>query len=237
SGGGKSVISAAYYSFSHITGKQNASGSTTLNYTAPLFAQKGNTMFDILNDTDATTNLYALAADYREVDVNAMIDIPAFNHLFSITADYVSNLGYDQKRVLAQAGFSSLSQVTDPNQKLTFDRMTNGYQIEFGFGSIRTGKQGSWCTAINYKYLERDAVVDAFTDSDFHLGGTGAKGYTVKADWWFRDHSWFSLRYISSDEIKHYGPQYLDAQNNPTIPSDTPRFGVDVFMFDVNGQF
>ena len=235
--GGKVVVSGAYYSFSHITGKRNAAGSTLLNYTAPQFFQKGNTTFDILNDTDANTNLFALAADYREVDVNAMVDIPAFNHLFSITADYVSNLGYNQQRVLAQAGFDSLDQVTDPNQKLAFDKMTNGYQVEMAFGSPRTGKRGNWRAALNYKYLERDAVVDAFTDSDFHLGGTGAKGYTIKADWWFLDRSWFTLRYISSDEIKHYGPQYLDAQKNPTIPSDTPRFGVDVFMFDINGQF
>jgi len=235
--GAKASISAAYYSFSHITGKLNAPGSTLLNYTAPQFFQKGNTTFDILNDTDTTTNLFALAPEYREADVNAMIDIPVFSHLFSIMADYVSNLGYDQKRVLTQAGFTSLDQVTDPNQRLAFDKMTNGYQVEFAFGSARTGKRGNWRAALNYKYLERDAVVDAFTDSDFHLGGTGAKGYTLKADWWFLDRSWFSVRYISSDEIKHYGPAYLDSKQNLTIPSDTPRFGVDVFMFDVNAQF
>ncbi|HEX2584901.1 MAG TPA: putative porin, partial [Steroidobacteraceae bacterium] len=235
--GGKAVVSAAYYTFSHITGKLNAPSSTLLNYTAPQFFQKGNTTFDILNDTDATTNLFALAPEYREVDVNAMVDIPVFNHLFSVTADYVSNLGYDQKRVLAQAGFSSLTQITDPNQRLAFDKMTNGYQVEFAFGSARTGKRGNWRAALNYKYLERDAVVDAFTDSDFHLGGTGAKGYTLKGDWWFLDRSWFSVRYISSDEIKHYGPAYLDSKQNLTIPSDTPRFGVDVFMFDVNAAF
>jgi hypothetical protein len=235
--GGKNLVSAAYYSFSHTTGKRNAAASTLLNYTAPQYFQKGNTTFDILNDTDANTNLYALAADYREVDVNATVDIPAFNHLFTVTADYVSNLGYDQKRVLGQAGFSSLDQVTDPNQKLAFDRMTNGYQVELAFGTPKTGKKGNWRAALNYKYLERDAVVDAFTDSDFHLGGTGAKGYSLKGDWWFRDRTWFSLRYISSDEIKHYGPLYKDAQNNLTLPSDTPRFGVDVFLFDVNGSF
>ncbi|HVY23376.1 MAG TPA: putative porin [Steroidobacteraceae bacterium] len=235
--GGKMVIAGSYYSFSNITGKLNAPNSTLLNYTAPQYMQKGNTTFDILNDTDNSTNLFALAPEYREVNITALVDIPAFSHLLSVTADYVTNVGYDRNKVLAQSGFASVDQVTDPVGKLAFDKMVNGYQVGFAFGTVQSGKRGTWRTAINYKYLERDAVVDALTDSDFHLGGTAAKGYILQGDWWFRDRNWLTVKYISSDEIKHTGPVYLDAQGNATVPNDTPRFGVDTFMFDVNGQF
>ena len=32
-----------------------------------------------------------------------------------------------------------------------------------------------------YKYLEADAVIDAFTDPDFHFGGTNARGWDSEA--------------------------------------------------------
>lgn len=235
---GKFTFAAAYYSYSHIAGIQNQPGLTLLNYTAPQFMQKGNTVFDILNDTDPTTNLYALAADFHELDITASVNIPAQNHLVTVTADYVDNLGYKQSAVLQRAGYSSLSDVpNDQGQQLAFDKMTTGYLARVAFGSITTGTRGTWRTSIEYRYLQRDAVLDAFTDSEFHLGGTNAKGYMLKTDWWFLNHSWLSLRYINSDEIKHTGQPYQNSLNQTVVPSDSPRFGVDQFMFDVNGQF
>jgi Putative porin len=235
--GGKATLAAGYYSYSHITGQRNDHANPTLlNFTAPVYLQKGNTVFDI--SADPASQLYALAADYKEMDIIAIVNVPAFNHLLTVTADYVTNLGYDQSKVLAQSGFTSIDQVTDPVQKLAFDKMTTGYQVEFGFGSKEVGKRGTWHAALGYKYLERDAVVDAFTDSDFHFGGTGAKGYILRADWWFRDRTWLDLRYFSADEIAHTGPAYFDSQQNSyIIPTDTPRFGVDILMLDINAQF
>ena len=60
----------AYYDFLHVTGQKNPPDSELLNYTAPTFVQKGNTMFDISNiaDLDPTVNLFALAAHFRLVD-------------------------------------------------------------------------------------------------------------------------------------------------------------------------
>ena len=56
-------VAGAYYDFSNISGTRNAFNSNLLDYTAPLFAQKGNTLFDIRNalDPDAP-NLLALQA-------------------------------------------------------------------------------------------------------------------------------------------------------------------------------
>ena len=115
--------------------------------------------------------------------------------------------------------------------------MANGYQMEVAVGTNTTGKRSNWRASLAYKYLERDAVYDAFTDSDFHLGGTGAKGYILRGNWWFRDRNWLTLTYISSDEITHTGAAILQSDGSWVIPTDTPRFGVDTFMFDVNAQF
>lgn len=234
---GRAVLAGSYYYYDQITGRQNEPGLTLLNYTAPTYMQKGNTVFDILNDTDATTNLYGLSTHYRLLNATLLVELPAFDHLFSLTADYVRNIGYDKSEVLSH--FVPTAGVPDDITKAMLgDEQTTGYQIELGFGSQVTGKRGSWRGSMAYKYLERDAVLDAFTDSDFHLGGTNAKGYILRGEWWLLDRTWVTLRYFSTDEIKHYGTTYFDpAIQSYVRPTDSPRLGVDTFMFDINAQF
>ncbi len=206
SGGGRARVAAAYYYFDNFTGVRNAPDSTLTDYTAPKWIQKGNTLFDIRNDTDPTTNLYALAADYHLLDVVAAAELPVFGYKLLVTGDYVRNLGFDQAKVFALTGS-------------VVDKRVNGYQVEVGFGSSQTGRRSDWRAYWTYRYLERDAVFDGFTDSDFHLGGTDAKGYILRGDWWFRDRTWVSLRYMTSNEI------------------DGPPLGIDTIMLDINGQF
>jgi hypothetical protein len=231
--GGRAMIAGAYYYFDHISGHQNAANDTALNYTAPQSLQKGNTLFDILNDSDPATNLYALAADYKELNVTALVELPISNYLLSLTADYVKNLGYDQQRVLAHSGYTSLQQAPE-EQRLLFDPQTSGVQVAVAFGTVQLDRRGAWRAEVSYKYLERDAVVDAFTDSDFHLGGTGAKGYALKADWWFVDRSWLTLRYLSSNEIRK---EKLSTTEPGKVYSDALPFGVDTAMLDINARF
>ena len=40
-------------------------------------------------------------------------------------------------------------------------------------------KFGDWQAAVGYRYVESDAVVDGFTDSDFGGGGTNVQGFTI----------------------------------------------------------
>jgi hypothetical protein len=70
-----------------------------------------------------------------------------------------------------------------------------------------------------YRYVERDAVLDAFTDSDFHLGGTDAKGYYIGADYAFTPRVFARLRYLSANEI------------------DGAPLGIDVVQLDLNAAF
>ncbi|MGC3981039.1 MAG: putative porin [Steroidobacteraceae bacterium] len=232
-GGGRAVLAGAYYYYDRISGQLNEPGSTLLNFTAPQSLQKGNTLFDILNDSDTTSNLYALAGDYHLLNGTAILELPVANHLVTLTADYVSNIGYDKQRVLQRRGFSSLDAVA-PDERFLFDEQTTGLQFLVSFGTQKTGRRGDWRAEVGYKYLERDAVVDAFTDSDFHLGGTAAKGYSVKTDWWFRDRNWVTVRYLSSNEISSTVPSIEEPGK---VVTDTAPFGVDTWMFDLNAQF
>ena len=74
------------------------------------------------------------------------------------------------------------------------------------------------CT-IGYRYLQRDAVIDAYTDSDFHFGGADAAGYYVTADYGLAQRVWMRLRYLSSNAI------------------DGPTLGIDTLQIDLNTRF
>src|SRR5262249_28444223 len=73
-GGSSLTVGVAYYDFANVNGTRNLPGSTALDYTAPEFVQKGNTMFDIRNDLQPDTGLFALAAAYRLVDASFVFD-------------------------------------------------------------------------------------------------------------------------------------------------------------------
>lgn len=200
-------LGAAYYDYLRIVGRRNAPESTLLNYTAPALFQKGNSVFDISNTTDRTVNLYALAADFKIVDVTAMADWRVFSgYSINLVGEALQNIGYKTADVSARIGDYTA-------------RHNRGYRADLGFGTFVPGPWGGWRAAIGYRYLERDAVVDAFNDQDFHLGGTDAKGYTITLDYTVNPRVWFRARYLSANAI------------------DGPPLGIDVWQLDLNTQF
>jgi len=198
---------AAYYDYVNTAGIRNQPNLTFYNYTAPALLQKGNTMFDIANSTNPNVNLFALAADYRIVDLIAIADWHAFSgYAFTVTAEAVKNIGFNSSQIQSRTG----TYVAPRNE---------GYEADIGFGSYKFGPRNSWRATVGYRYLQRDAVLDAFNDEDFHLGGTDAKGYIVNFDYAISPRVWARMRYMSANAI------------------DGPPLGIDVLMLDLNTQF
>ena len=92
-------LGVAFYDFVHTRGIANNPAFPDQNdWTAPAFEQKGNTLFDIQPST--TTPIYALAANYRELNITGQLDIAFWKPVHVIlTGDYVNNLGFDQQSV------------------------------------------------------------------------------------------------------------------------------------------
>jgi hypothetical protein len=208
----------AYHSYDNIVGRRNAPGQTELDYTAPAFLQKGNTLFEISNNLNANDPhiLFGHAVDYQLVD--ALIEYDLANlapiHVL-LTLNYVKNLGFDEKDVASRVG-------------IEIDEKTDGYLARVAVGWPVISKARDWQVSFTYRYLERDAVLAAFTDSDFHLGGTDAEGYVLRFDYGIADNTWMSLRWLSANEID--GNSYPEA-------SGTGKFGVDTLQLDVNAKF
>jgi hypothetical protein len=133
--------------------------------------------------------IYALASDYTLVNLTGTLDLNLDNpvHLM-LTADYVRNIGFDSARVQSLTGQDAKAE-------------TLGYMARAAVGMPTMLLRGDWQMSLAYRYLEKDAVVDAFTDSDFGLGGTNNQGYVLGADYATGKNTWWTARYYSSSQV------------------------------------
>jgi hypothetical protein len=201
-------VAGAFYDYFNVTGRLNPADQPGLyNYTAPAFLRWGNTLFNIGNNPNNTTQLYALAAKYRLANLNATYTFAVGRHTLGVTADAVKNVGFNAAAVEANTGYYVASR-------------TMGYQTEFSFGDPVVETAGAWRALVGYRYLQRDAVIDAYTDSDFHyFGGTNARGYYLIGDYGLVNRLRLRVRYLSANAI------------------DGPTFDVDTFQIDLNTRF
>ena len=212
----KLQFATAYYKYIHITGKKNALGSTLRNSTQPGFLQKGNLLYNIANDPNldggANDALFALAADYHLLDMNLSLDLATFAPYHVIfKGDVVKNLGFDRDEVARRTG--GVTYLYSNSER------TLGWLFEMVAGWPQVVKFRDWQVSASYRYLQRDAVLDAFTDSDFHLGGTDAKGWVIGGKYGLARNTWLQLRYLSSEAI------------------DGPPLGIDTLQVDLNAKF
>lgn len=199
-------LAVAFYDYKYVEGRRNAPYSNLLDYTAPQFFRTGNSVFDIRNNNDITTNLFALASKFHLANVAATYEMLLGPYSLQVTGDAVKNVGFNQTEILSRTGSAIAPRV-------------KGYQGEISFGHPTVLTAGAWRALIGYRYLQRDAVIDAYTDSDFHFGGTDAKGYYVLADYGLANRLWMRLRYQSATQID--GPTYI----------------VDTAQIDLNTRF
>lgn len=210
----------AYYDYRNISGKRNSLDSTLLDYTAPGFVQKGNSMFEISNDTGKFGRRFGLAPDFGLLDVTFDYDFAKFapTHVM-LSGDYVRNVGYDASKIRNRLQGGSMFVDSTLGTADPSNVQNEGYQLKLSLGWPDTQVPHSWQAFIAYRYLERDAVLDAFTDSDFHLGGTNAKGWTLGGSYGLMQNTSLTARYMSSDEI------------------DGPPLGIDILQLDLNAKF
>jgi hypothetical protein len=221
----KYKIAAAYYDFEKMRGEPFVNAETSnpgVDWSVPKSRQKGNSVFVLhpLPPIDPDQPIkYALASNFMEVNYTAMIDIDRFFPLHVIIwGDYVINTGYDNAKHL------ELRQIAEPTLT-SVEEQNEGYQLGIKVGYPKARDFGEWNVFFTSKRVEADAVLDAFTDSDFHGGGTDAKGYTVGFEMGLYKNVWLKTRYISTDEIYDKpSPEYT-------------RLAIDTLQIDINAEF
>ncbi len=77
------------------------------------------------------------------------------------------------------------------------DSLDTGWLIGMHLGKAK--KPGSWAFRYNYRNVERDAVLGAFSDSDFRGGGTDAKGHELGGAYQLSDNAAFGVSYFINE--------------------------------------
>jgi hypothetical protein len=186
-GGVSSRVGLGYYHYAKLLGRTSPPGSTINEFTAPPFVQKGNTYYNISSDPNRP--LLGLAAEYRLINLTGQVDLPAFGgKRVVLTGDFVRNLGFDRAEVSARVGADVEPEV-------------NGWLLRVMFGDLEVRQRHQWQVFMTYKRVERDAVLDAFTDSDLRLGGNDAKGYVLGGTYGLARNTAASLRVFSGDSV------------------------------------
>lgn len=212
-------LGVALYEYDNIEATTNGTDlSLPYNATIPAFRQKGNSVFDINKSVPGSTESFGLLSKFRNLNITGQVDIAAFDPVHvTLTGDYVRNIGYDKKEIQRRIGASSI------NDFGFDDKQVDAYHVMLAVGMPTTKKLHDWQTFLAYKRLEADSVVDAYTDSDFLLGGTNAKGWVLGGSYGIGKNTWLTARWFSADEIK-------------------PRAGleplsVDVLMLEMTSSF
>jgi len=227
------LMALSYYDFDNIRGQRSSEcvlyfGDDTCDTdgSAPAFMQKGNTVFllrDIaLNPADpantAMPQLVGLASKFELFDLNLRWDTPLFGgYKLRLAGNYIYNHGYSEEELFRNADGQVINNF-DENGEIKSGR--DAWMVHSAFGSsLDLDTAGNWKVFAGYKHIKPDALPDAFNDSDFHLGGTNAKGYYLGGAYAFTDSLYAQGRWLSTEEV--YGPP----------------LAIDVLQVELNARF
>lgn len=221
-------LAAAYYHFENVEGRTSApyvplsgedAGDT--DATRPGFAQSGNTYMPLRNILPDASNgfgtanqfqYFGLASPFRVAALTARADYGGFDpvHL-SLVGEVVKNLAFDGNDVETRA--------VNNRDNGSFAGGDMGYDVTFNFGSAALEKRWDWSLGIGYRYLESDAVMDGFTNSDLGNGGTNLQGFTLSGSLALSKNVFVQARWFSAESVA--GPQ----------------FKADSVFFDITAKF
>jgi hypothetical protein len=197
--------------------------------TRPSFAQKGNTYMALRNIIADAANsfgainqfqFFGLASQFRPLVFSGQIDFTHFNPVHVVLdGDYVWNTAFNRADIAAKVRANPIpAGPTDPNTN-AYVGGNLGWLARLTVGDRELKQLGDWNVHVGYKWLDSDAVIDAFADSDFGLGGTNLKGYFFGANLAVAANVWLSARWMSANQVA--GAPYA----------------VDVAQVDLNARF
>lgn len=205
--------------------------------TRPGFMQKGNTVFQIRNTQlanpgDPDFQFFGLSSGFGVMALSFTWDMPLGGGL-RLGADFDAARNLELKEDELRARSTDPLQNNNPpdnNRRACptpaspisdcpWDGGGDAWQAQLRVGNPLVRQRNDWQMSLGYRYVESDAVLDAFTDSDFHLGGTNAEGYYLGGNWAFSRSAVLGSRYFGAKEIS------------------SQRFAVDVWQIDVTVKF
>lgn len=177
------------------------------------FRQRGNTLFNVTAGLSPSP-VWGLASEFRVLNLTTALSL---SHLLGqpvvLSGDFVKNLAFDPKKIAARTGYPLV------------DGKDTGFMLRASFGPTQAHYKGQWNASMAYRYLGSDAALDAFTNSDFGMGGTNTKGVIMQASYGLYNNTWLTGRWLSANQINSFGPGSMT------------KFSSDILQLDLNVRF
>jgi hypothetical protein len=192
----------------------------------PLWGQGGNTYMalrDLVQSSVGQTQqeYYGLASRFEVLDVHPRFEVLKFHPIdIVLEGEFLKNLGFDYNSI---ANRGPIIQPGPANNTFGADNHfvggNTGYMLKVAAGHQKLSEKWDWQSYIAYKYLESDATLDALNDSDFHQGGTNAKGYIIGGGVGIARNTSVTVKFTSASAV-----------------SGAP-YNVDILQLDLNAAF
>ena len=228
-------LAAAYYDFINVEGQLSspyvplsASDAGDTDNSRPSFAQKGNTYRPLRNITPSPLNnfgtinqwqYYGLATPFRNLTLTGRLDYDGFEPVrVSLIGEFVQNLAFNSGAI-DEVAINNRGDAVAPSGLGTFEGSGTGWLVDLMVGHEKLDQRGAWQLSFGYRWIGSDSVVDGFNDSDFGMGGTNMKGFTVAGRLALTPHLYLGARWFGSESIA--GPQ----------------FDMNIFQLDIGAKF
>jgi Putative porin len=241
--------SVGYYYFQNAQGQvspqtdvnaaQGASQGFATDASRPSFAQKGNTYIELRNIYDknygSTNSLtpqsseyqyYGLATPFQIFSANGRLEYRHWEpFVVSLSGEWDQNMAWNASNINNAGPPESASSanihgpINNVNSSNVYDGGNNAWIAQLKVGSGALQKRWDWDFGIAYRYVESDAVIDGFCDSDFGGGGTNLKGWSVGGNLALSKNVFIGARWLSANGIA--GPTYK----------------ADILQLDLNARF
>ncbi|MBU0918245.1 MAG: putative porin [Gammaproteobacteria bacterium] len=240
-------IGLGYYDFNNIEGNfdpmyrdtANTFSAADKSYLSSEYKkavrQRGNTLIRInqpvaaAGSATAVAPVWGLASKFRPLTLSAAYNHQGFEGLsMRISADFIHNTGFSQADIRRRA---------QPGANIDLAKKTNAWQARAQIGSTKQELLGDWSAYLGWRRFERDAWVDAFTDTTtWQLGGTNYVGWTLGGAYYVGPRTSLGLRLTSTRNLTDGRTETLsDGAEVPNLSSIRQR--VDVLQVELNSRF
>lgn len=233
-------VGLAYYNFNNVEGVFDpndkpadlvAGAASYLSSEYPkAVRQKGNSLIRI-NSTQNSSGTYlspvwGLASKYRPLDLSFGATFNQFGGVaIRTTFDYVKNTGFNANEIAQRAVQTSFP----------YGKKNTGLQARIDAGSRKIDKRGDWQAFMAWRRLERDAWIDAFTDTTWHLGGTNYQGWSLGGQYGIAPRTSVGARLTSTHNLTD--GYVIQTFSGGAADISSAPLKIDVFQLELNSRF
>jgi hypothetical protein len=183
--------------------------------------QKGNTLIRLNTTTGLPSPVWGLASKFRPVVLNLGYQTTAMESVtFKSSLDWIKNTGFDLAEINRRTA-----------APISLAEKTTALQVRAQLGSPRQELRGDWTAYLAWRRFERDAWVDAFTDTTWHLGGTNYSGWAIGGAYHVGPRTTAGLRVTSTRNLED-GALIGGVPNVSSSP-----LKIDVIQLELNTRF